>query len=79
MTDESYLAMGFRDVDRNSDIGKLLACLRFMERLPSFALYKSRSIDLMNPEPGHTTVDLGCGLASMFKDSQDSPVPRDWP
>ncbi len=62
MTDESYLAMGFRDVDRNSDIGKLLACLRFMERLPSFALYKSRSIDLMNPEPGHTTVDLGCGL-----------------
>lgn len=62
MTDESYLATGFRDVDRNSDIGKLLACLQFMERLPSFALYKSRSMDLMHPAPGDTAVDLGCGL-----------------
>jgi len=28
---DSYLATGFRDVDNNSDIGKLEACLRFVE------------------------------------------------
>ena len=59
---DSYLATGFRSVDKNSDIGKLAACLQFMEALPSFVAYKSRSIEMMRLKPSHIAVDIGCGL-----------------
>ncbi|MEW6114971.1 MAG: methyltransferase domain-containing protein, partial [Thermodesulfobacteriota bacterium] len=59
---DGYLATGFRDVDGNSNIGKLEACLRFMERLPSFKAYKKVSIERLRLKPGDRAVDLGCGL-----------------
>jgi len=59
---DSYLATGFRDVDNNSDIGKLVACLRFLDRLPSFNAYKKMSIDRLKLKPGDIVVDVGCGL-----------------
>ena len=62
MTNDNYLAIGFRDVDRNSDLGKLVACLEFLDGLPSFIAYKTRSIERMQLKPGDTAVDLGCGL-----------------
>ncbi|MHC1725015.1 MAG: methyltransferase domain-containing protein [Syntrophobacteraceae bacterium] len=62
MTRARCLAKGFRDVDGNPDIGKLSACLQFMEGLPSFAAYKRRSMEMMQLKSGDTVVDLGCGL-----------------
>ncbi|MEW6532745.1 MAG: methyltransferase domain-containing protein [Thermodesulfobacteriota bacterium] len=59
---DSYLATGFRDVDANSNFGKLEACLRFMEGLPSFKAYKKISIEKLRLKRGDTAVDLGCGL-----------------
>ncbi len=58
----SYLASAFRDVDNNSDPGKLVACLRFMQGLPSFVAYKRTSIERLRLKPGDTVLDLGCGL-----------------
>jgi len=59
---ESYLANGFRDVDNNSDIGKLEACLRFVEGLASARAYKEISIERLKLKQGDSAVDLGCGL-----------------
>ncbi|MFZ5868639.1 MAG: methyltransferase domain-containing protein [Thermodesulfobacteriota bacterium] len=59
---DGYLATGFRDVDGNSDIGKLEACLRFMEGLSSFKAYKQVSIEKLRLKRGDTAMDLGCGL-----------------
>jgi len=59
---DSYLATGFRDVDNNSDIGKLVACLRFLDGLPSFNAYKRMSMVRLKLKPGHVAVDVGCGL-----------------
>jgi len=58
---DAYLATGFRDVD-NSDIGKLVVCLKFIEELPSFEAYKKVSIERLGLKAGDTVVDLGCGL-----------------
>lgn len=57
-----YLATGFREVDKSSDIGKMVTCLRFLEGLPSFIAYKERSFELMQLSPGDVAVDIGCGL-----------------
>jgi len=59
---DGYLATGFRDVDGNSDFGKLEACLRFMEGLSGFKAYKKVSIEKLRLKRGDTVVDLGCGL-----------------
>jgi SAM-dependent methyltransferase len=59
---DTYLATAFREVDKGSDLNKLVACLRFMEGLPSFASYKHMSIERLRLKPGDTAVDLGCGL-----------------
>lgn len=59
---DSYLATGFRDVDKNCDIEKLVACLRFLEDLPSFDRYKKLSIERLRLKQGYTAVDVGCGL-----------------
>jgi ubiquinone/menaquinone biosynthesis C-methylase UbiE len=59
---DNSLATSFRDVDNNSDIGKLTACLRFMEGLPSFNAYKKISIEKLRLKQGDRAVDVGCGL-----------------
>ena len=59
---DGYLATGFRDVDDNGDIGKLVACLRFLESLPSFNAYKKISVERLRLKQGDMAVDLGCGL-----------------
>lgn len=61
-SDVAYLATAFRDVDADSDLGKVLACLRFMEGLPAFGAYKRRSIEMLHPFPGASILDVGCGL-----------------
>ena len=57
-----YLATGFRDVDQEPDLEKLADCLRFLHALPSFGVYKARSLEKMKVNPGDKVVDLGCGL-----------------
>jgi ubiquinone/menaquinone biosynthesis C-methylase UbiE len=58
----AYLATAFRDVDADTDLGKVIACLRFMEGLPSFTAYKRRSIEMLRLENGASALDIGCGL-----------------
>ncbi len=58
----AYLATAFRDVDADSDLGKVLTCLRFMEGLPAFGAYKRRSIEMMQLSSGASALDIGCGL-----------------
>jgi ubiquinone/menaquinone biosynthesis C-methylase UbiE len=58
---EASLARGFRDVDTAS-VGKLARCLTFMDALPAFQQYKSTMLEMMRPQRGSVTADLGCGL-----------------
>jgi ubiquinone/menaquinone biosynthesis C-methylase UbiE len=58
---EEYLARGFRDVD-TAAAGKLARCLAYMDGLPEFQQYKNTILEMMKPQPGSITADLGCGL-----------------
>jgi ubiquinone/menaquinone biosynthesis C-methylase UbiE len=58
---EVSLARGFRDVD-TAVVGKLSRCLTYMDGLPAFQQYKSTMLEMMNPQSGSVTADLGCGL-----------------
>jgi hypothetical protein len=49
--EESYLARGFRAVDRGAT-HKLAHCLEYLDALPSFQRYKHRILKAMNPQPG---------------------------
>ncbi len=59
---QNYLAEGFRNVDRQSDIEKFKACLTAMESLASFRTYKEETYQLLKPKEGRAFIDLGCGL-----------------
>jgi ubiquinone/menaquinone biosynthesis C-methylase UbiE len=58
---EASLARGFRDVD-TSVVGKLSRCLTYMDALPGFQQYKNAILEMMSPQRGSVTADLGCGL-----------------
>jgi ubiquinone/menaquinone biosynthesis C-methylase UbiE len=58
---EASLARGFRDVD-TAVVGKLARCLTYMDALPAFQQYKNAMLEMMNPQRGSVTADLGCGL-----------------
>jgi ubiquinone/menaquinone biosynthesis C-methylase UbiE len=58
---EASLARGFRDVDA-AVVGKLARCLTYMDALPAFQQYKNTMLEMMNPQRGSVTADLGCGL-----------------
>lgn len=58
---EASLARGFRDVD-TAVVGKLARCLTYMDALPAFQQYKNTMIEMMKPQRGSITADLGCGL-----------------
>jgi ubiquinone/menaquinone biosynthesis C-methylase UbiE len=58
---EASLARGFRDVD-TAVVGKLSRCLTYMDALPAFQQYKNTMLEMMNPQRGSITADLGCGL-----------------
>jgi ubiquinone/menaquinone biosynthesis C-methylase UbiE len=58
---EASLARGFRDVD-TAVVGKLSRCLTYMDALPTFREYKNTMLEMMNPQRGSITADLGCGL-----------------
>ncbi len=58
---ENYLARGFRDVDAAAG-GKMTRCLAYMDGLPEFQQYKTTILEMMKPQPGSITADLGCGL-----------------
>jgi ubiquinone/menaquinone biosynthesis C-methylase UbiE len=58
---ESYLARGFRDVD-TADARKMAFCLQYLDSLPAVQAYKAEALRLMDPQPGSTAADLGCGL-----------------
>jgi ubiquinone/menaquinone biosynthesis C-methylase UbiE len=58
---EASLARGFRDVD-TAVVGKLARCLTYMDALPAFQQYKNAMLEMMNPQRGSITADLGCGL-----------------
>jgi ubiquinone/menaquinone biosynthesis C-methylase UbiE len=58
---DNYLATGFRDVDAAS-VTKMARCLEYLDSLPGFQQYKTTILDLMKPQRGTITADLGCGL-----------------
>ena len=58
---EEYLARGFRDVDAAA-VGKMARCLAYMDGLPEFRQYKNTILEMMKPQAGSITADLGCGL-----------------
>jgi ubiquinone/menaquinone biosynthesis C-methylase UbiE len=58
---EASLARGFRDVD-TAVVGKLARCLTYMDALPAFQQYKNTMLEMMKPQRGSITADLGCGL-----------------
>ena len=58
---EEYLARGFRDVDAAA-VGKMARCLAYMDGLPEFQQYKNTILEMMKPQAGSITADLGCGL-----------------
>ncbi len=58
---EASLARGFRDVDAAA-VDKLARCLTYMDALPAFQQYKNTMLEMMNPQRGSVTADLGCGL-----------------
>lgn len=58
---EDYLARGFRDVDAAA-VDKMARCLAYLDELPGFQRYKTQILDMMKPERGSITADLGCGL-----------------
>ena len=58
---EEYLARGFRDVDAAA-VGKMVRCLAYMDGLPEFRQYKNTILEMMKPQAGSITADLGCGL-----------------
>jgi ubiquinone/menaquinone biosynthesis C-methylase UbiE len=58
---EDYLARGFRDVDAAA-VDKMARCLSYMDGLPEFQQYKTTILEMMKPERGSITADLGCGL-----------------
>jgi ubiquinone/menaquinone biosynthesis C-methylase UbiE len=37
-------------------------CLAYMDGLPEFQQYKTTILEMMKPQPGSITADLGCGL-----------------
>ena len=43
-------------------VGKLSRCLTYMDALPAFQQYKNTMLEMMNPQRGSVTADLGCGL-----------------
>jgi len=59
---QNYLADGFRNVDRQSDVEKFKICLTAMESLASFKTYKEEAYQLLKPEEGRVFIDVGCGL-----------------
>lgn len=59
---QNYLADGFRNVDRQSDVEKFKACLTAMQSLSSFRMYKEETYQLLKPEEGGVFIDVGCGL-----------------
>jgi ubiquinone/menaquinone biosynthesis C-methylase UbiE len=59
---QNYLAEGFRNVDRQTDVEKFKACLTAMESLASFRTYKEETYQLLKPEDGRVFIDVGCGL-----------------
>jgi ubiquinone/menaquinone biosynthesis C-methylase UbiE len=58
---QASLARGFRNVDTGA-VDKLARCLRYLDALPVFRQYKTTMLELMHPERGSITGDLGCGL-----------------
>jgi len=58
----SYLASGFRDVDKNPEIRKLVSCLEFMDGLTSFQVYKQEMVDRLRIGAGMAALDVGCGV-----------------
>ena len=56
------VAYEFRNPDGESDFAKLVACLEFLNNLPSFQKYKKQSWRLLDIQPNDTVVDLACGI-----------------
>lgn len=58
---EASLARGFRCVDA-AVVDKMARCLTYMDALPEFQQYKTTMLEMMKPQRGSITADLGCGL-----------------
>lgn len=62
LIEEPYLASGFRDVDANSEAGKFIGCLQFLDGLASFQDYKAQVLDRLRLGEGMRALDVGCGI-----------------
>ena len=64
---QNYLAEGFRNVDRQTDIEKFKTCLTAMESLSSFRTYKEETYQLLKPEDGGVGINI-----------RDARRPKSW-
>lgn len=62
MTDDDYLATGFRDVDGAGQGDFYIDCLRLLDSLDYYQRCKKRSYELMDLGNARRVLDAGCGL-----------------
>lgn len=62
MTDDDYLATGFRDVDGAGASDVYIECLTLLDSLPFYDQVKHQSYDLMDLGEARRVLDAGCGL-----------------
>jgi ubiquinone/menaquinone biosynthesis C-methylase UbiE len=61
MSDDDYLATGFRNVD-GAKIEKMMRCLDVLQSMECFQRYKNRSLELLHGSDDLSALDVACGL-----------------
>jgi ubiquinone/menaquinone biosynthesis C-methylase UbiE len=56
------LASGFQDVDKAGQFEVYSGCLMLLDSIPFFGEYKRESYGLLDPSPGRSLLEVGCGL-----------------
>jgi ubiquinone/menaquinone biosynthesis C-methylase UbiE len=70
------LAAGFPDVDASTDPAHFARCLELLDTLPYFKTYKALSAVLLDPHPGQTVLEIGCGLGDDARRLAERVAPR---